>query len=355
MRIPIFTVVLVLLVGGIYSACRTAPPALPADLEAHLKDRIPQLMADYHVPGVSYAVVSADGILLEGDFGYSDVAKQIPVTPKSVFQAASLGKPLFAYSVLKHLHPQILDVSKPLAPYLKQTFAADPAAGRITGAQFLSHSAGLVYSEEHQRREIAFPPGSRWQYSGLGYGVMQQAVEVIAGKPLDLWMKATVLDPLQMSESAFRSPESTIVKGYNRQGEETDTQRWSYPNAGSSLNCTAADYGRFISQTLRELVRTGERGPSPTMFREAVTVDSALGLSWGLGWALAGADGKSYFLHWGSNPGFKSLAIGSVEGNLGLVILTNGDNGLELATALVPLVFGKRLPFLDFYMLHPDD
>ena len=86
-----------------------------------------------------------------------------------------------------------------------------------------------------------------------------------------------------------------------------------------------------------------------------IEVDRALSLSWGLGWALASSGRERLFLHWGSNPGYKALAVGSIDRSMALVVLTNGDNGLELATALVPKAFGREYPFLRFNMLHPDD
>jgi hypothetical protein len=91
------------------------------------------------------------------------------------------------------------------------------------------------------------------------------------------------------------------------------------------------------------------------MLRPRIDVDVPRGLAWGLGWGLARQGNESFFLHWGSNPGFKSLVLASVDRQRAMVVLTNSDNGLELATDLAEDVFGQKYDFLDFYIPHPDD
>jgi len=82
-------------------------------------------------------------------------------------------------------------------------------------------------------------------------------------------------------------------------------------------------------------------------------VDSGLGLSWGLGWGVGDYERKLYFFHWGANTGFQAFVLGSVDGKNALVILTNGESGLDLSADLVQLILNQRHPLFSFYMLHP--
>lgn len=203
----------------------------------------------------------------------------------------------------------------------------------------------------------ATPPGSTWRYSGLGFVLLQEALERTSRQSIDALLEQAVTGPLHMSSTSFSdSGGMTIAKGHDRLGRERSPAAGTPPNAASSLRTSVVDYARFVERMFADLA--GGPGASTAgrlMVQPRVQVDAALGLSWGLGWGLAKAESETLFLQWGSNPGYKSLVVASIDRLKALVVLTNGDNGLELATGLVPAVFGREYPFLQFYMLHPDD
>jgi CubicO group peptidase (beta-lactamase class C family) len=188
---------------------------------------------------------------------------------------------------------------------------------------------------------------------------LQQAIERGTQMSLDDFVHRVVTGPLGMRRTAFQwddRPAAQLAAGHDRDGRKLPRTMSSAASAASSLHTTVVDYARFIERMFDDL--SDRRNGTPAgrlMIRPRILVDRALGLSWGLGWAVASHAKETVFLHWGSNPGFKSLVLGSVDRARGLVVLTNGDNGLELATALVPRVFGGEYPFLRFNMLHPDD
>ncbi len=313
-------------------------------------------MRKLHVPGVAIAIVDAHGALLVSAFGYADASKHVRVEGSTVFEAASLGKPLFCYAVLHHSGGPAFDLDRPISDYLGSPVAADPAAATITARQLFSHTSGLVFSAADHKRRLLFRPGSEWKYSGLGYLVVQHAVERLWREPLDQLVSETVTRRLGMAGTYYVSPRgehATVAVGHDRQGHALPRIQWTTASAASSLRSSAVDYGRFVSAMLAG-VRCGDEAATAMLKPQAV-VDRKLSLFWGLGWAVAKPHGDSVFLHWGSNPGFKSLALGAPVRNLGMVVMTNADNGLELATALVPAVYGRDYAFLKFFMLHPDD
>ena len=314
-------------------------------------------MERYQVPGVAIAVVDADGPVHTAAYGHTDESKSRRIQDTTVFEGASLGKPLFAYAILHYRADRPFDPSRPVAEYLRSPIVSAPEGATIIGRHFLSHSSGLAFSEAEGRRYLAFSPGSQWQYSGLGFAVLQQAVEELWSVSLQELVYQAVTGPLEMASTSYLPPQQgseTLASGHDRQGNQLPPTAWPSSSAASSLHTNARDYGRFLSAMLAALLSGGD-SRAARMVEAQVEVDDALHLSWGLGWAVAQEASDTVFLHWGSNPGYKSLVLGSLQQELGLVVLTNGDNGLEIATALVPIVFGHKYSFLDFYMLHPDD
>lgn len=348
----------------VLTGCAEVSPSPRSSPENHLSAQVAQavasLMEKHRVPGVAVAYIEQGRLRAAQGFGFTDHTRTNQIEAgATVFEAASLGKPLFSYAVVQSAQSKQIDLDAPIADYLGSRVVADPNGHSMTAAHLLSHSSGLTFSPTEGRRWLARPPGSQWQYSGLGFVVLQQAIERVFGRSLDEFIRQALTKRLEMHRTTFSWADNPLVVlaiGHDRQGDAVPRTKWRDASAASSLHTTAIDYARFMEQMFIDL-SAGSDGSTVgrVMIRPRIEVDRALGLWWGLGWALASENGEVLFLHWGSNPGYKSLVVGSVSRALGLVVLTNGDNGLELATALVPLVLGRQYSFLRFKMLHPDD
>ena len=122
------------------SACATVPPASrPAAMTADAFRAVPQLMDQAIVPGMQIAVIS-EGKIETRSFGVRDVQTGAPVTDGTVFEAASLGKPVLAYAVLRMASAGSIDLDAPVSRYLPSL--SGPVA-QLTSRQLLSHTAGL--------------------------------------------------------------------------------------------------------------------------------------------------------------------------------------------------------------------
>jgi CubicO group peptidase (beta-lactamase class C family) len=213
-----------------------------------------------------------------------------------------------------------------------------------------------VYDEAADRIVVDSVASGDWSYSGTGYVVLQRALEGVGGRGLDLVARERLFAPLGLSSMTYRPEESPMgVRGHDRSGAPLPFRGSPVPNAGSSLRASALDYARFLLH-----VAGIADAPSPSAWirlaRPRTSVRSDLRLHWGLGWALErDLRGGVTAFHWGSNPGFKSFALVDPERELGLVILTNGDHGLELVEEVVGILDPKPHPLFEFYMLHPDD
>jgi CubicO group peptidase (beta-lactamase class C family) len=354
----------VLVVAGVLAVPVAARPvakpvkpakAVPAYV-ARMRTLVPGLMARQNVPAVAIAVIRRGRVEWSGGFGSLDDGTR--VTSSTVFQAASLGKPLFGRAVLSLAARRLLHLDVPLLRYLRGTDHAGLDLGRATPRMVLNHTSGIALGHGDERYALEFAPGARWKYSGAGTVVLQRAAEHATGHGLDAILSAAVLKRLGMASTSYVWSDayaSRAAVGHTRSGSALAHAPAKTASAASSLLTTAADYARFVAATLSE---AGPQGPRVfrQMFRAAVPVDPKLGLSWGLGWALeARRGGQQCFFHWGANPGFRAFALGCPADGSGIVILTNGDNGLELAEPIVGVVDRSAHPVFQFYMLHPDD
>ena len=323
-------------------------PALTPECAQELRSA----MRAEHVPHVAVAVVRGDGTIVDTVLSSGAQA----ATPGDVFEAASLTKPVFAALVMSLIRDSVIRLDAPLSSYPGWPRMSDPRAGAITIAMVLSHSSGLGNGDADSAKRLAFDPGHGWRYSGAAYRYLQRVVEHATGQPLDTLLRTRVFAPLGMGRSSMvdaARPESAWFVGHDRAGRPLPRDRFVRASASTSLRTTARDYARFL-----QAVMAGGRDGSPlwradvaAMLEPRASADSSLGIRWGLGWALVGP----VLFHWGSNPGFKSFVFADRTSHVGLVMLTDGDNGLELAPQLVRAVTGRRYAFLRFYMLHPTD
>lgn len=310
-----------------------------------------------HVPGLSIAVIQKAQIAWSRGFG---------VRADTIFEAASMSKPVFAYAVMKLHERGVLDLDTPLTRYSQQSrfVDSDPQLDQVTARHVLSHTTGLPNwrSSNHPLR-ISSPPGERYLYSGEGYYYLQSVVTDLMGKvdrsscsrfeadlevcatDFDAFMKRNVLRPLRMTTSTYLPP-ARMAQPHDARGNPLPVRKSTpvsvarYGAAGALLT-TAADYAKFLIAVLDP--KPGDRFQlSPAtrdeMVRPHVKVASGEGyaIDWALGWRIARTKTGDLVSHGGDNAGFHSLAEISIARRSGFVILTNSDGGVELLKQLAP-------------------
>ena len=163
--------------GTSSSSTTTVPATSPAPTAG---DEIARLMRLATVPGMSIATVRGADVAVEG-FGVRLAGSESPVTGDTVFEAASLSKPVFAAIVMQLVSEGAIDLARPLAEYLPLPNPADERAKAITATHVLSHSSG--WRNWRGGREVTlaadFQPGERFSYSGEGYFFLQRVVELV--------------------------------------------------------------------------------------------------------------------------------------------------------------------------------
>ena len=331
-------------------AVTSAAPALADEPVSRLAPLARRLAEEHHVCAVAYATVIAGAARESG--GIIAACSGSDAAPEdTVFQAASLGKPVFAYLVLGLARQGKLDLDAALTKYLpggyrhwrnpfdfaaerKVELVAEPLLEAVTARMVLSHTSGLPNWSSRGPLTFSFAPGSSWQYSGEGYMLLQQVVEAVTGEPLDRLARRLVFEPLGMSSSEYVWPErlaSRVVAGQTASGQ-TRGARFPAPIAAASLYTTAKDYARFLAAVLEDSSLVSQ------IVAEPVSVSRWLGLEWGLGWGIERTSGKQEEVrlwHWGNNPGYRAFVMAVPSSRNAVVVLTNSEAGMQVALPLV--------------------
>jgi len=315
-----------------------------------LREHVPELMARAHVPGVSVALIQNGQLSWSGAFGvkHRDSAERVDDT--TVFQAASLSKPAFAFAVMHLVARRSIALDTPLASYLSAPYVEDDALSeQITARHVLGHVTGWPNwrpAGEPLRREA--PPGERFGYSGEGYVYLQRVVEHITGRLLDEVMQADVFTPLAMRHSSFAwaaPAHPALAAPHDRDGAPRAPHIGEQANAASSLHSTPTDFARFVAVFLNHPSAVAQE-----MLQPQVGVNDHV--AWGLGWGLEAGEGGQAFWHWGDNPGYKSFVLALRDARSGVVVMTNADGGRPLCAWIVQRALGADHPALSWLERH---
>jgi CubicO group peptidase (beta-lactamase class C family) len=364
MALVLGAVVVVLSVFSLSLPAKRGPTTHTAATILQLEKDVPELMSKDAVPGLAIAVIRGGKTTWVHGFGIKEATTGRPVTGDTVFEAASLSKPVFAYGVLKLVEQGKVGLDVPLTAYLPKPFVAgDERLAKITARIVLSHRTGFPnWPAGDGSVSIYFTPGQRFSYSGEGYIYLQRVVEQITGKPLNEYMTEAVFTPLGMTSSSYvwrAEFDALTATGHDSDGKPTELWKPTEAGAASTLNTTAKDYALFV-----EAVLNG-KGLKPATLREMETPEIALdpecricikheakqlskNLFWGLGWGIERKDGTDALWHWGDNGSFKGFVMADPKTKSGVVIFANSENGLEIAKPLTNEAMGTESLVFDW-------
>jgi CubicO group peptidase (beta-lactamase class C family) len=351
------------------AAPASAPGTSAAEVEARLEAMIPRLMAAGDVPGLAIGLVRDGQLVWQGSFGVADAATRRPVTPATVFEAASLSKPVFAYAVMKLVDAGKLDLDRPLTEYVPGAYdvGGDPRLAQITARHALSHTTGFP-NWRRGALAIELPPGTQFSYSGEGIVYLARVIERITGEPFEAFMQRTVFGPLGMTHSSYEPPRAgtDAASQHDTRGnpvERPPTSSTSPPalpstrdrNPAAGLRTTAEDYARFViavlhgtglspaarARMLTPQVHVIDGGPisigraNPRPVRD---------LTWGLGWGLQDTAAGPAFWHWGDNGDAKAFVVALDRPQRAVVVFANSANGLSITSEIVATAIGVAQP-----------
>ena len=331
--------------------------------EEPVRFEIESRLRHHRVPAVSVAVIEGGRIEWARAWGLARVAGGVEADTATLFQAASISKPIAALAPLRLADRGRVELDAEVDRYLRTWGIPRDSkheAGGVTLRRLLSHTAGLsVHGFRGYAADEDVPgilevlegagransppvvvevqPGSEWRYSGGGYTVAQLLVEEVAGRPFADEMRE-ILDELGMWSSTYGQPlpdslADRAAAGY-RAPDAPIRGRWhTYPEAAAAgLWTTPSDLARYAILVGRWLA--GEEGGvlSPAMTRDMLAPGKN---GWGLGPATAGEGLDFRFEHDGSSEGYRGKLVTFPRRGIGAAIMTNGDGGDALVREIL--------------------
>ncbi|MFP4546883.1 MAG: serine hydrolase domain-containing protein [Fidelibacterota bacterium] len=324
---------------------------------------INERMAHHKVHGLSVAVIHKGKVEWEKGYGVVAAESQDSVTSETLFQAASISKPVAALAALHLVERGELDMDIPVNQQLRSWKVPEnefTKEEKVTLRRLLNHTAGLTvhgfpgyHTEAEQPAVVAIldgespcntspvrvdkVPGTGWRYSGGGYTVAQLLMTDILNQPFAEFMKSKILLPAGMRGSTFEQPlppekANNAAAGHRSDGNIISGKWHVYPElTAAGLWSTAGDLCRFAVA-----VQKAAAGDS-----ELLTQKTALEMltpghgNWGLGPAIAGAGKNRAFSHGGGNMGYRCQLYAFVENGQGAAVMTNSNHGSDLAAEIL--------------------
>ena len=315
------------------------------------------------LPGVAVGVVSDQNLIWAKGFGFADVDTKLPMTPATKFRMASHSK-LFTSTAIMQLRDQgKVRLDDPVIKYLpwfkvKPAEADDPP---ITIEELLTHSSGLSREAGSHWTDYKFPdaaevrayiesaqaiysPQVRWKYSNLALTIAGLVVEAVSGETYAAYVQGHIFDPLGMTASSVDKQVPDMAIGYGRR--MPDGRRGRLPfidakamGAATGITSNVEDMARFVSLQFR----TGSPILSTGALREMHRV-RMMENDWtrgnAIGFAVNRTGDKLYVGHGGSYPGYKTQTLIQLDDKVGVIALTNGDDGnpADIAQHLMQIV-----------------
>jgi len=299
---------------------------------------LPELIKVYDIPGLSLARIS-DKKIVTFECGVKNRISRDPVTSSTVFEAASLSKPLIAYAALELCEKGLLEMDQPLSTYLTSPESNDTFLSVVTLRHVLSHTGGFPTAnlKPGKSLKLEFYPGSQFAYSGESFCYLGRVIEQITGDCLASYMQEHVLTPLKMNNSSFIWKKNYIAQAASPHDQKgLPTEKWKPVKAiaSFSLHTTASDYAKFMIIARRFSV----------MSEIQVQINKEIG--WGLGWGIEITPEGSSSWHSGDNGTFQCLAFQNEQ--TGFVIMTNSANGMKIYRHIFDLLISGEHPLFDW-------
>ncbi|NHK31844.1 MAG: beta-lactamase family protein [Asgard group archaeon] len=338
------------------------------------KYKLTDLMKQFNVPGIGMALIDDYQIKWTKYIGLQDVNSKKEINEKTIFEAASTTKAFTAVLALHLVEKEFLDLDEDVNVKLKDWKIPEnefTEKEKVTLRRILNHSAGInrpdsMFGTEEGKTstllqvlngekpalndpvKVEFIPGSKQQYSNIGYSVIQKLIEDTTGKSIIKLMKEVIFDPLGMKNSTLEFPlpqelNNRAILPHTADGEAKPKGLHESAFGHSNLSCSVLDMCKFVLEIINSYNGKSEKILTKKMVHSMLESQRSFGptemmglTDQALGMFLMKNEQNTFFLHPGGNaPGATSFMLGSPITGQGAVIFTNGAQGELLAVQLV--------------------
>jgi len=335
---------------------------------ARIEEKVPELMDEWDIPGISLVVVKGDRVYTRS-FGLADVEKEVPVTPDTHFELASVSKAFTALAVLQLEKDGLLDLDAPVSRYLPWFHVNFEGKKQpITLRQLLHHTAGIPTNciakihhgdaedalEKTVRGMVGFElerlPGTAYEYATIGYDILGAVIEAVSGMGYEKYMEKHVFSPLGMGATVVGKSADlpSMAKGYKVSffsAREYDAPPFRGNNPAGYIVSNGRDMARWL-QAQMGLVEN----PFEPLILESHKPDRSVSVNpqtlgaYCMGW-YAYMTGDDIIDHPGMNPNFSAYVTFSPGEKTGVALMANSNSGafafiaryvMELARGMDP-------------------
>jgi CubicO group peptidase (beta-lactamase class C family) len=342
----------------------TLPSAVSAPLHAQktgMKLPASETIHDWlnrnKVPVVGIGLIE-DGKIKEAKV-FGELRAGVPAPDNTIFNVASLTKPIVAILTLRLVGMGRWNLEEPLSDYfVDPDLVNDPRHMKLNTRMVLTHQTGLPNwkgNEPSKKLSFAFEPGTDVKYSGEAFQYLRQSLEHKFKLPLEELSRAFVFKPFGMKDTRHywdsSMDESRYAGRYDKDGKALEIEKWHEAHAANLLLTTIGDYSRFAVNVLKGA------GLSREVYNDMVSPHPPSGnpssslkdekLPFGLCWLLVRglSNGEYALVHSGRNPGIATIVILLPQSKRGVVVLTNGENGDQVYKRVITqsLDLGKEI------------
>lgn len=301
--------------------------------EGQVDEIITAYQKHYNIPGVSLALIKDGKVAYHKTYGFKNSNTKELVDDKTLFEAASITKPVFAFTALKLADNGILDLDKPLHEYLPfEQLEKYPEYKKMTARHVLTHRSGLP----NWGIEMINEPGEKYGYSGEGFEYLKRVVVEITGKPIEQILDEELIAPNGLYNMEFSdSAELRQVVSDGHIGNQPTG--WGIPQEAGMAFSMHTEAKAFAKYALTILER---KGLKPSTYKEFLTIHTESNNEYwnlpnkvegaGLGIFIRKTDYGDTFYHGGNNGDFKCQFEVYDKLKMGYIVYTNSDTGSEL-------------------------
>ena len=294
-------------------------------------------MQFFKIPGLSIAIVKDGDVVYRRGHGVKNLLSQEAVEEETLFEAASMTKPMFAYAVCRLVERGVLDLDTPLYEYLPYSdMEHDDRYKKITARMVLCHRTGFP-NWRNGTLELQFEPGTQQQYSGEGFEYLAKVVSHLTNKQTQQVMADEVFKPLDVENTYLTwnhdSDDSLVATPHGRDNGTLSKSNWSHAWVAGCLHIDAGNYANFLTGLINEdgLSKSGFR----EMYRPQADISKGSdNQNFGLGFIVDQSPFGPCYSHGGHNTGFTSAFEFYPEQRLGYVFLVNNYQAPKLNKAL---------------------
>ncbi|OMQ12797.1 serine hydrolase [[Flexibacter] sp. ATCC 35103] len=319
-----------------------------AGTKASIFDNDPEIekwLKQNNVPALGIGIINNGKLQQIKVFG--ELKKGVPAPYNTIWNVASLTKPVTAIVALKLVSSGKWNLDEPLYKYWTDPdIANDPNTKLLTTRIILSHQTGFPNwrsMNESGKLDFKFKPGTKYQYSGEGFEYLRKALEKKFNKTLEQLADELVIKPLKMTDTKFVWNNITDVSrfaiGYDNKGNAYEPTKNKTANAADDLLTTIEDYGTFLCSVMNS------DGLSKKVFDDMTShqVETKKNKYFGLGFEIYDLGNNDYALsHGGADEGVQTITLLLPKTKQGLIIFTNVDDGYKVYEKIVNHYLGEN-------------